>query len=358
MNELVPKSEMSESSPLTDDEIPGTPAEYLGRVLLCVALVAVFFAVWMVQLPGVADWSGRAQRVFPRQTVFALSLFVILTIQGCRASNRTLFISGILVALGLMWTQMFAGQFEILKLDTDMISQVSSKTHTWVRADGRVFFHARSDLASVGTALLLLRFECALFTAVLFGTWLGRGAWNAWHFVALLLFGAVTDVWINWFHIADGLNPSALTPALRLPFFPALGGIAGGPGIMDIIFVSAAFESARHFRMHMLSLVLGALAGYCSGSLLGLEPIPGWTYLSMALTAFGILAAAWPDLKLDSNSVGKLFLAVSLLILLLASLVTIQHLLNPLPDRHLEEEFRVRDLANALRSVRPSILPM
>ena len=339
---------MPESSRLDEDEARGDSTEFPGRLALAAAVIALFYGAWLVHLPVAAEWTGRVLRVVPRLSVFALGIFTALALQGCWLKNRVLIFGAVLAGLGLIYLQGSAGQFEIEKLDPDAIGSGLLKTRQWVRADGHVYFHARVDMLLPGAALLLLRFECALFAAVFLGTWIGRGAWSAWHFVTLLMFGGVCDVWLNCFPVAESGDPSMLAAVLRLPFLPALGGLSRGPAFTDIVFASAIFESARAFRMHTLSLALGALAGYCSGSFLGLEPSPAWTHLSMPLMAFGVLAAAWPDLKMDSNAVGKMFLAVALLILVLASLVTLQHGNNPPRQKHIEDLQRMRDLADGL----------
>lgn len=333
-------------------------AEIAGRVAICVALPALVFAGWFVQFWSAADWSERLLRIAPRLSVMALGFSMALVLQGCRLKARTLLVGAIIAAIGMVWLHGYAGEFEIRRLDTEMINSSLIKTRSWIQAGGRVYFHSPSNTFASGVVLLLMRLECALFAAVLLGTWIGRGAWSGWHFVTLLMFGAVSDFWINWFHVTDSMDPTALDAALRLPFVPAIGGLAGAPGFIDVLFVSAAFESARRFRMHTLSLVLGTLAGYCSGSFLGLEPSPAWTHLSMLMLACGVLAAAWPDLKLDSNAIGKLFLSVALLIFVLISLVTLQHKLNPRPERRLEEERHVRDLATPLHFITKSNVPM
>lgn len=336
---------MAESSWPDEDERRGGFKEFPGRVALAAGVIALFYAAWLVHLPAAAEWTGRVLRIAPRMSVFALGVFTALALQGCWLKNRVLIVGAALAGLGFIYLQSMAGQFEILKLDPGAMGPSLMRTRQWVRADEHVYFHARIETLFPGAALLLLRFESVLFAAVLLGTWIGRGAWSAWHFVTLLMFGAVCDVWLNCFPVAESGDPSMLAAVLRLPFVPALGGLSRGPAFTDIVFASAVIESGRAFRMHTLSLVLGALAGYCSGSFLGLEPSPAWTHLSMPLMACGVLAAAWPDLKMDSNGIGKMFLAVALLILALASLVTLQRKFNPAPQRRIEDLQRMRDLA-------------
>ena len=87
-----------------------------------------------------------------------------------------------------------------------------------------------------------------------------------------------------------------------------------------------------------------------------MEPTPGWTHLGMTLLACGVLAAAWPDLKLDSNAMGKMFLVVALLIMAECGLIWVEHKLNPqLPPNRNEEPEKMRNVAIVVRTSSPHL---
>ncbi len=348
---MIDRVEQLTSAP-SADERRGAPSEFAGRLAVAASLIALFYALWLVNLPWAAEWTSRPARILPRLSVFGLGLFVALTLQGCQIRQRVLALCTVAAGLGLVWLHFnTASQFEIVKVHTDAVNARGMVARDWAGAGQGFYFHARPDMFETGAVLLLLRFGCAVFGAVFLGTWIGRGVRRPWHFVALVLFGAVCDFWLNWFHVADRVNGFSFLSVLRLPFVPVLGGISAGPAFTDLVFASAMLESARAFRLHTLSLVLGAMAGYCSGALLGLEPTPGWTHLNMALLACGVLAAAWPDLKLDSNSIGKMFLTVALLIMAECSLIWVEHKLNPQsPPNKIEELDKMRNVAIVVRA--------
>ncbi|HLX62194.1 MAG TPA: hypothetical protein VKX17_13010 [Planctomycetota bacterium] len=300
-----------------------TAGEFAGRVALSAGLIALVFAVWMVNLQAAAGWTGLYARMAPRLSVFGMGLFTALAIQGCRVKARTLLVCAGLALAGMFALQGWANLFEVVKPSAETLAMSGGKPRDWASAGGNVYLHARPDMLGPGPALLLMRLECALFAAVFLGTWIGQGAWRAWHFVTLLMFAGVFDAWLNWQHIPESVDAASPLAVLRMPFVPALGRMTLAPAFTDIMFISAAFEASRVFRMHVFWLALGALTGYCSGGFFGPAP-----FLSMPLVAIGMIVAAWPDMKLDENSVGKAFLALALMILMLAGVRLLRIELN------------------------------
>lgn len=323
-------------------ELTSTPTEFAGRVALASGVAAVVFAIWMANLPSAANWTGLYARVAPRVCVFVLGIFVALAVQGRRVKTLTLALSGTLALLGMFALQGWAGLFEIFKLQPDAVPLVAGgKTQDWSAAGGNVFFHARRDMLGPGAALLLMRFECALFAAVLIGTCIGRGVKLGWHFLTLLLFAAICDAWLNVVRAPESVDANLPFAALRLPFVPAVGRLSVAPAFTDILFVSAALEASRLFPMHTFWAALGAVTGYCSGSFFGQEPL-----FSMGLAAAGMIVAAWPYLKIDSTGLGKTFFSIALLIMTLIGLVALRHKLNPpAPQRNIREPEQMRSVA-------------
>lgn len=307
-------------------------------------MIALFFALWLLYLPAVSGSSARALRVIPRVSVFALGTLLALLFQGGakrsgEASSRetpppfssaVLFSGALLAATFALLLLDHAGTFEILKVAPAALAEAreaARRTGQWSESANNLWFHARQSMFAAGPAVLLLRFGSALLAAVFLGLWTGRGARYNWQFMALIFCAAVSDAWLNAFHVTEN---SALI-FLRLPFFPTLAGFVASPAWTDIFFASAVLESARRLQLHPASLALGAVAGYCSAAFLALEPAPGISVLSMALMGSGVMAGAWPDLKLTSTAVGKAFLTLALLILTLSGFTTLQRKLNPPP---------------------------
>src|SRR5207247_274501 len=98
-------------------------------------------------------------------------------------------------------------------------------------------------------------------------------------------------------HVPESVDPTHPISLLRMPWPPRFSYLGLSPAFTDVLVLGAIIEAARTLRFHLLSLLLGALAGYCAASFLALEPWPAWPALSMALFSCGVLAGCWPDLK-------------------------------------------------------------
>ena len=312
------------------------------RLCAAVALIALFYALWLLYLPTASGWSALALRVVPRVSVFALGLLLALLFQGganrsADASSRetlppftsVVLFSGALLAATCAWRLLDdAGTFEILKIAPAALAETreaARRTGQWSESANNLWFHARQGMFAPGAAVLLLRFVCAMLAAVFLGLWTGRGARYNWHFLALIFCAAVCDAWLNFFHVSE----HAALGCLRLPFLPALPGFVASPAWTDIFFASAVLESARRLQLHPAALALCAVAGYCSAAWLSI--MPGITVLSMALMGSAVMAGAWPDLKLTSTAVGKAFLTMALMLLMLSGFAALQRKLNPPP---------------------------
>jgi hypothetical protein len=197
---------------------------------------------------------------------------------------------------------------------------------------------AHNVMLLAGPVLQLLRFQASLFAAVLLGTWLGRRVETSGELVVLLFCAIAGDVWLNTFRVPESVDPTHPLRLLRLPWPPAVGQLGLSPAFTDLLFLSATLEAGRALRLPTLSVVLGAVSGYCAGSFLGLEPWPawqtwpGWPALSMALFTSGVLLGCWPELKCKARDAGRALLLGALLLAALLAVASVQRMLSPAPE--------------------------
>jgi len=298
-------------------------AEQSGRLVIALCLVTLLFVLWTPRLEAAAGWTAKELRVLPRMSFFVLSALVALIVQGARPSRAVLLGGGLLCAAAALCLLPWA---ELWQLPVPVPKPGAAAADVAVEAtDRRIMLLA-------GPVLQLLRLQVSLLAAILLGTWLGRRIQASSHLVAMLCCAIAGDVWLNTFHVPDAAAATHPLRLLRLPWPPPLGHLGPGPACTDLLFLSATIEAARGLRFHMLSVVLGAVSGYCAGSFLGLDPWPAWPALSMALFTSGVLVGCWPELKCSFQDTGKALLLGALLLAALLALASLQRALTPPPE--------------------------
>lgn len=313
-------------------ESPARAAEWIGRLVIAASLAALLLALWSPRLESAASWVDKEVRVLPRLSVFALAALCALLLQGARPSRLALLSLGLLAAAGALW---------LLPSYTpaDRLSPAARLAYGFTAPEG--VRGAAPELPGAqmllaGPLITLLRFELSLFAALLLGTWLGRDVKTGAHFVALLLCAIVGDIWLSTFRVPESVSATHPLNLLRIPWPPPLSHLGLSPAFADILVLSAIIESARALRFHLLSLLLGAVAGYAAASFLALEPWPAWPALSMTLFSCGVLAGCWPDLKCDVHETGRAFLLSAVLLAALIGLTTLQRKLHPVPAQPID----------------------
>ncbi|MGD0091089.1 MAG: hypothetical protein ABSE73_14320 [Planctomycetota bacterium] len=305
---------------------PAGSAELAGRLVIAGCLAALLYALWFPGLEGAAAWTAKELRVLPRLSVFALGALTALLVQGARPGRRFLLGGGLLAAAASVWWLQWAESGALpVGRPNDAASTLGS-----LEAAGSGAAHAL--MLSAGPVVQLLRFEAALLSAVLLGTWLGRGIQSSPQLVAMLFCAIAGDVWLNTFHVAETAGPDHPLRLLRLPWPPALGHLSLSPAFSDLLFLSATLEAAGRLRFHTLAVVLGAAAGYCAGSFLGLVPRPSLPALSMAMLSSGVLVGCWPDLKCSAREAGRAVLLAAVLMAALLAIAALQRMLTPAPQ--------------------------
>jgi len=289
-------------APITQTLNNARPVEFFGRVLIAGSISALLFVFLAAHSDYVANWYGRELRILPRFGVFAgVALFALLT-QGGRPSRRSLFLLASICAVSCYLL------LPVLHVDL------------------------RSSGASLQPILQLMAYQLGILGAVCFGTWLGRDVRNSYHFVTLVMCAAAGDVWLSVFHVPESVDAQHPLRLLRLVWPLPAGDISASPALSDLIFVSAFMEGARQVKIPQYAVVTGALAGYCAGSFLSLEPLPGLPALSMVMCGSGILIGCWPDLKCGAREMGRAFLISAVLLSLLLGLSALHARLHPVPE--------------------------
>lgn len=325
--------------------IPSPLGEQAGRVLAGVALITIVFAAWAVHLGTVAEWTMRELRVLPTLSVFALCTLVTLVVQGGRLSNRSLLYGGLSAAIFLLAIQ-YVHHPNTVWIDPAPIVEPPASTDEHAAGESGESPLRPAELPvykpavprSIGTEWV--RFELAIFAAVLLGAWLGRGVSNSGQFVAFVMCAAAGNIWLNT-PLPSGMNPAHAVPEaagvthplslLRIPWPPQIGLIGLSPSVTEILCFSAVLEAARQQRFHVVSIVFGAFAGFCGGSFLALDP-PAWPALPSLMCGVGTLVAGWPDLKMKAHdAVRALLIGVTLMVALLG-LAVLRRKLAPPPE--------------------------
>ena len=281
-----------------------------ARVVIGGSFAALLFVFWYDRWDAAAAWSAKELCVLPRMSLFAAAGLTALFVQGARAH------SAMLGAIGL----------------ASLLFGISM-----LPAGGTPPAGGMMTMAS--PVLLLLRFEAGLMAAVFCGTWLGRGIHNHMQFVAVVLCAAAGDVWLSTFHVPESVAPDHPLSLLRTPFHLLAGKLGLSPAFTDLLFLSAVIEAGRNLRFHVLSVTMGALAGYCAGSFLALDPWPAWPALSMLLCGSGIIVGCWPELKCTSRDAGKAFLIGAMLLATLIAFSTLHRRLHPYQEPPIDPSY-------------------
>lgn len=306
---------------------PGRPApwaEFAGRLLVCACLATLLYALWSPRLEGASAWLAKELRVLPRMTVFVLAVLVALVVQGARATRGVLLTGGALAALAAFCLLPWAELWTIPARGNDSAASDASP--------------ARNVMLLAGPVLQLLRFQASLFAAVLLGTWLGRRIETSGELVVLLFCAIAGDVWLSTFRVPESVDPTHPLRLLRLPWPPSVGQLGLSPAFTDLLFLSATLEAGRALRLHTLSVVFGAMSGYCAGSFLGLDPWPAWQTwpawpaLSMAMFTSGVIIGCWPELKCKARDMARALLLGALLLAALLAMASVQRMLSPTPE--------------------------
>lgn len=308
---------------------PARPAELAGRLVIALGLAALLYALWTPRLEGAAAWTAKELRILPRMSVFVLAALGALMVQGARPRPRILLAGGLLlgaIAVWLLprevlWAAPLAGQHA---------GTAASTGPAMAEAAGNAA--GRALLPVAGPVLELLRFQASLLAAILLGTWLGRSIPSPAQLIAVLFCAVAGDVWLNAFCVPEAFDAAHPLRLLRLPWPPPRGRVALSPAFTDVVFLSATVEAARNLGVPLLSVVLGAVSGYCAGSFLGLDPWPAWPALSMALFTSGVLVGCWPDLRCSLRDTGKALLLAALLLAALLGVASLQRALSPAPE--------------------------
>jgi hypothetical protein len=285
--------------------------ELFCRVAIAGSICAILYAVWAPHMRDAAMWNKHELRVLPRMCVFVLAALMAMIIQG--AKPRVAFLLGSTALLGVLsvW----------LLFESD--------------AGGLLYGKALSPaMVLVAPQVQLLGFMSLLLCAIFLGTALGRQLTTSLHFVTFILCAAAGDIWLNNRQVVDSVDSSNVLRLLRLPWPVQAGKLAVSPAFTDILTLAAIIEAGRNMKLHVLSVVLGAVAGYCAGSFLAVSAL-NWIALSMVMFSSGVLIGCWPDLRCTYLDIAK---AVTISVLLFAILIGISKLHAKLntPDKPID----------------------
>jgi len=302
-------------------------SEFIARVVIGASLAALLYALWSSRLDSAVSWTGKELRVLPRMSLFVLTALMALIIQGQRPREIWLLGGGFLALAAAVLLLPLAQVWDVYALPGEQFSTAfkAAAEQTW----RPVGVSTRPDAFFAGAAVQVMRFEASILAALLLGTWLGRDIRNHLHFFTLLSLAAVGDIWMSLFAVPESGDSTQLLSLLRMPWPPQIGQLSLSPAFTDLLILTAVIEAGRTLRFHMLSLVLGAVAGYCAGSFLALEPWPAWPMLSMLMMGSGVLVGCWPDLKCTASDTIRALLISSLLMLTLIGFTLLHRKLNP-----------------------------
>lgn len=286
----------------TGDSVPAKPAppamECIARLAAASGLPLLLSATWAPILENVANAAAKEVRILPRLSVFLCGLFVAMLLAGARFSSRQCCAAAIVLGLGAIQLQ------------------------------------AGGD--SLSTASLLLTTQ--LLALVFVGLALGGLLKSSGELLTLLACAVSGDIWLNALTVAEPGTPFAL---LRLALPTSAGHLVYAPGCGEILTCGILAGCARRLGLPLMSITLGAFAGYCAASFLGAPAWPAWTTLSVLLVTTGTLIACWPELDLGLNDLRRALLIGGLLMLTLALFSALRHQIAA-PPRPDPEPFRYR----------------
>jgi len=330
-------------------EEPARAAEAAARWVFAAALCALIYALWAPHLELAATWTEKFVRVLPRMSVFAAAALAALIVQGGRPGSKLLLIGGGMLLLVQILLLPLADLTQPLPNPSPggiarMRTEAADPLRPYAETLQSAYSSGARDLLLAGAFMDLFRFELSVLSAVLLGTWLGNGLKTGGHFLTLLLCAISGDVWLSYFRVPETAGTQNVLSLLRVPWPPALGLMGLSPAWTDLLFLSAIVAAARRLGFHMLSVVLGAVAGYCGASFLALGPWPAWPALSMSMCASGILMGSWPDLKCSWRESAKAVVIAGALFIVLMGSALVQKRMSPPPEIRDENLGRYRNV--------------
>ena len=325
-------------SPNSPQQPANSPASLAARLLVALALSMLFFAVWSPHLAAATYWTAREARVLPAFSVFVLATLIASCIQSAVPPPRFLSMAGLLCAAAAL---LLAGAH----VDTGAAPSaavtcvtVSVKERPRTKAD--VFEIERTGaegppgmVQRANPIVEWLGFAASLLGTVFLGAWLGRGLTRPAHYFAFLLCATAGNAWLAQMNRDSAHGAAGSAGALDLVRLawppPGFGRVA--ISVLDVGVICALLESARGLRLHLLSIVLGAAAGFCGGAFLALEPWPNWTVMPAIMSGMGVLIASWPDLKLTRRAALKALVCTASLLAVLSGLTLVRRQFVPDP---------------------------
>ncbi|HYG77847.1 MAG TPA: hypothetical protein VEK08_22770 [Planctomycetota bacterium] len=321
-----------------EHDSPARSADFIGRLIIAMSVVALLFAFWEPRLGQAAEWTAKELRILPRLSVFVVAGLFTLILQGARPARIVLLLLG---AASLLTSFLLLPSVESSGFSqTELLNPV--------RPSGSVS-PAGYTMMAAGHFLALLRLELAVTSALLLGMWLGRDIKNGSQMLSLLLCAIVGDVWLSLEHVTENAPASHALSLLRLPWPPPTGHLGLSPAWTDLLFLGATLEAASRLKLHTLSVVLGAVSGYCAAGFLALEPWPAWPFLTMMMFSSGVMVASWPDMEFKFDEVLRGFILATALLMFLIGLTAIQRRLSPQPEPQIDLS-RLKNVTEDVRS--------
>ncbi len=284
-----------------------TPAEQFARLAAALGILLLLTAVWAPLIDRVAITSAKEIRILPRLSVFLAALLTSMLLAGARLRARHT-----VPAIALFATVAFAVKARILAADDALAMTLNA-----------VLFTAQT--------------MAILFAGLTLGGLIQTGG-GLLQFLACAIAG---DIWLNSLFVADSSVREASYSLLRLNWPPVQGFLALAPGFGEVLVCGVLAGCARRLGLPLISIVLGAFAGYCAASFLALPPWPAWPTLSVLLITSGTLIGCWPDLELNLHDLRRALLIGGGLMLVLAGISMVRHSLVP-PPKPQPELFRYR----------------
>lgn len=286
---------------------PPTSTEQLARLAAAMGLLLLLTAVWSPLIDTAAQSSAKEVRILPRLSIFLGALITAMLLAGARWRARQTIPAMVLFA---------AVTFEL---------------------KARMLAAGGLPSSTVNAVLLTSQTLAILFAGLSLGT-LIQNSGALLQFLACAIAG---DIWLNSLLVAETTTNDGLFALLRLSWPPAQGFLALAPGFGEVLVCGALAGCARRLNLPLISIVLGAFAGYCAASFLALPPWPAWPTLSVLLITSGTLIGCWPDLELSLHDLRRALLLGGSLMLMLAGFSAIRHELAA-PPKPQPELFRYR----------------